>query len=138
VGARFSGKRGSRRIGRRVAIELFMRTGERRDLDVGVEADTSSSDPFEAAGNLLQAVTGFTPGRVQAELNWYSQERGYPLSYLTGNVMVWQLKQELEAANEGRLEGVDLDRAFHKTYLESGNMPLTFLRRVFVQQGLLR
>ena len=43
-------------------------TGNRDYLDVGVTADISSADPFDAAGNLLTAVTGFVPGRVQAEL----------------------------------------------------------------------
>ena len=135
--ARFSGKRDIARIGARVAIDLFFMTGERRFLDVGVDCDTSSPDPFEAAGALLEAVTGFVPGRVEAELNWYSQERGYPLSYLTGNRLVWQLKRDLIEAQRGRLEGLDLDRVFHRVYLESGNMPVRWLWRVFVHEGLL-
>jgi len=135
--ARFIGKRDISRIGARVAIDLFFMTGERRYLDVGVECDTSSDDPFVAAGNLLQAVTGFVPGRVQAELNWYSQERGYPLSYLTGNRMVWRMKTEIATAQAGRFEGLELDRTFHRIFLESGNMPLTRLRRVFQHEGLL-
>ena len=134
---RFSAKRDISRIGARVAIDLFFMTGNRDYLDVGVAADTSSEDPFDAAGNLLSAVTGFVPGRVQAELNWYSQERGYPLSYLTGNRLVWQLKHDLSVAQSGRLQGVELDRLFHRLYLQSGNMPLSFLRRVFVHEGLL-
>ena len=134
--ARFIGKRDISRIGARVAIDLFFMTGERRYLDVGVEADTSSADPFEAAGALLQAVTGFTPSRTQAELNWYSQERGYPLSYLTGNVLVWSLKRDVIAASEGR-EPVEIDRDFHRIYLNSGNMPVRFLRRVFEHEGML-
>jgi len=119
-----------------VAIDLFFMTGNRRYLDVGVEADTTALDPFEAAGALLRAVTGFTPARTQAELNWYSQERGYPLSYLTGNVLVWSLKRDVVAANPER-EPIDLDRTFHRIYLQSGNMPVRFLRRVFEHQGLL-
>ncbi len=134
--ARFIGKRDISRIGARVAIDLFFMTGERRYLDVGVAADTSSPDPFEAAGALLRAVTGFTPERTQAELNWYSQERGYPLSYLTGNVLVWALKRDVIAANP-RTEPIELDRAFHRVYLQSGNMPVRFLRRVFEHEGLL-
>ena len=135
--ARFSGKRDIARIGARVAIDLFFMTGDKGFLDVGVDCDLSSDDPFVAAGNLLQAVTGFVPGRVQAELNWYSQERGYPLSYLTGNHLVWALKAELAEANRGRLEGLALDRAFHRIYLESGNMPVRWLWRVFRHHGLL-
>jgi hypothetical protein len=135
--ARFIGKRDIARIGARVAIDLFFMTGERDYLDVGVPCDITDDDPFVAAGNLLAEVTGFTPGRVQAELNWYSQERGYPLSYLTGNRLVWQLKRDMADAQRGKLEGLDLDREFHRVYLQSGNMPVSFLRRVFRHQGLL-
>ncbi len=133
--ARFVGKRDISRIGARVAIDLFFMTGERSFLDVGVPCDLSSPDPFVAAGNLLAAVTGFVPERVQAELNWYSQERGYPLSYLVGNRLTWELKADV-AASSG-LTGLDLDRAFHRTFLAAGNMPLSFLRRVFRDEGLL-
>ncbi len=134
---RFIGKRDLSRIGARVAIDLFFMTGDKTYLDVGVDCDTSSDDPFVAAGELLRAVTGFVPGRVQAELNWYSQERGYPLSYLTGNRLVWELKSDLAAAQKGKLEGLELDRRFHDIYLHSGNMPVTYLRRVFENEGLL-
>lgn len=134
---RFCGKRDLSRIGARVAIDLFFMTGDKNYLNVGVDCDTSSDDPFVAAGALLQAVTGFVPGRVEAELNWYSQERGYPLSYLTGNRMVWQLKADLAKAQAGTLEGIELDKRFHDVYLHSGNMPLRFLRRVFENQELV-
>ena len=134
---RFCGKRDLSRIGARVAIDLFFMTGDKRFLDVGVDCDTSSEDPFVAAGNLLQTVTGFVPERVQAELNWYSQERGYPLSYLTGNSIVWELKEQIAEAQKGKLEGLELDRRFHQVYLESGNMPLSYLKRVFKHEGLL-
>lgn len=134
---RFIGKRDLSRIGARVAIDLFFMTGEKKYLNVGVDCDLSAGDPFVAAGELLRAVTGFVPGRVQAELNWYSQERGYPLSYLTGNRLVWELKADLAKAQKGKLEGLELDRRFHDLYLHSGNMPVTFLRRVFEHEGLL-
>ena len=134
---RFCSKRDVARLGARVAIDLFFMTGDRSYLDVGVDCDLSHDDPFAAAGELLRTVTGFVPGRVRAELNWYSTERGYPLSYLTGNQMVWQLKRDLQAAQRGRAEGLELDRLFHRTYLESGNMPVSALRRVFEHRGLL-
>ena len=133
--ARFGAKRDISRIGARVAIDLFFMTGDRDFLDVGVPCDLTDDDPFEAAGKLLAAVTGFVPERVQAELNWYSQERGYPLSYLAGNRMVWDLKRDVGQAS--RLSGVELDRRFHHLYLVSGNMPLSFLRRVCEHEGLL-
>lgn len=137
---RFIGKRDIARIGARVAIDLFFMTGEREYLEVGVDYDRSSSDPFLAAGSLLQAVTGFVGGRVEAELNWYSQERGYPLSYLTGNRLVWQLKHdvaEAQASRKNGLAGLELDRLFHRIYLEAGSMPLSFMRRAYHERGLL-
>ncbi len=135
--ARFVGKRDISRLGARVAIDLFFMTGERDLLDVGVDADIAQADPFGAAGSLLTAVTGFVPGRVKAELNWYSQERGYPLSYLTGNHLVWALKRDVETAQAGKLSGLELDRRFHATYLDAGNMPVRYLRRVYEHVGLL-
>ncbi|MHC5003870.1 MAG: DUF885 family protein [Planctomycetota bacterium] len=138
--ARFIGKHDISRLGARVAIDLFFMTGERSYLDVGVDCDLGADDPFAAAGGLLQRVTGFTPDRTQAELNWYSKERGYPLSYLTGNTLAWRLKADVAAAAARRdppLQGVELDREFHRIYLEAGNMPLSSLRAVFAHAGML-
>jgi len=134
---RFIGKRDIARIGARVAIDLFFMTGEADYLDVGVDFDRSGSGPFQLAAALLSSVTGFVSGRVQAELNWYSQERGYPLSYLTGNRLVWRLKRDVEAAQRGRLDQRETDRLFHRVYLEAGSMPLSFLRRVYRHRGYL-
>ncbi len=134
---RFVGKRDIARIGARVAIDLFFMTGERDFLDVGVDADIAAADPFVAAGSLLGAVTDFSPGRIESELNFYSLERGYPLSYLAGNHLVWELKRDVAKAQRGTLEGTALDRMFHRTYLESGNMPVRLLRRVFEHKRLL-
>jgi uncharacterized protein (DUF885 family) len=135
--ARFCAKRDLCRIGARVAIDLFFMTGQRDYLDVGLGIERGQSDPFEAAGHLLQTVTGFTPGRVQAELNWYSMERGYPLSYLTGNQLAKRLRADVAAAGSGRRTPAQSDRLFFAKYLSAGNMPLSFLRRVFTHDGLI-
>lgn len=135
--ARFIGKRDISRIGARVGIDLFFMTGDKSYLELGVPCDLSSDDPFVAANELLCTVTGFSPARAQAELNWYSQERGYPLSYLTGNHLVWQLKADVARSQHGKLTGDALDRRFHEVYLAAGNMPLSLLRRVFTASGLL-
>jgi uncharacterized protein (DUF885 family) len=113
-----------------VAIDLFLMTGERRYLEVGVECDLSSPDPFVAAGSLLRAVTGFTPGRVEAELNWYSQERGYPLSYLAGNHLMWRIKGRLDAQADEGTSADERDRAFHRAFLGAGNMPLALFEEL--------
>jgi hypothetical protein len=134
---RFCAKRDISRLGARVAIDLFFMSGDRKYLDVGVDCELNSEDPFVAASNLLVAVTGFVPGRAQAELNWYSIERAYPLSYLTGNRAVWELKNRLREANRGKLEGLALDRKFHEIYLKEGSVPVSFLDELFAHHGLL-
>jgi uncharacterized protein (DUF885 family) len=135
--ARFCAKRDLNRIGARVAIDLFFMTGERDYLDVGLGIERGQADPFAAAGELLARVTGFTPGRVQAELNWYSLERGYPLSYLAGNRLVAHLRRDLHTAQGAAHTAERIDRLFFERYLASGNMPLSFLRRVFRHDGLI-
>jgi uncharacterized protein (DUF885 family) len=130
---RFSGKRDIARIGARVAIDLYLMSGDKKYLDIGIECDLSSEDPFVCAGNLLQAITGFVDGRVQGELNWYSQERGYPLSYLTGNHLVWELKEKFSILKKESMNTEDIDREFHKRFLEAGNMPVSILEKIILR-----
>lgn len=143
---RFIAKREMSRLVARVGIDLYFMTGERKYLDVGLDLgfNTSegkesgySNDVFDNAAKLLKKATGFTDGRVQAELNWYSTEQSYPLSYLTGNRLVWKLKQDIQSANKKDLDALELDQAFHKVYLESGCMPVESLRSVFEHEGFL-
>ncbi|MDC1287577.1 DUF885 domain-containing protein [Gammaproteobacteria bacterium] len=137
--ARFVTKLDLSRIGARVAIDLYFMTGDRGYLDIGYGLQFDDDDPFANAAKLLIAATGFSPGRAQAELNWYSQERAYPLSYLVGNHLVWKLKKDFQRATADTMTADDQDRAFHRIYLESGNMPVAHLRKVFeheLQQAL--
>lgn len=134
---RFIAKREMSRLVARVGIDLYFMTANKAYLNVGLDLDFSSDDVFVNAAKLLKQATGFTDGRVQAELNWYSTEQSYPLSYLTGNRLVWQLKQDIEQANHNKLNSTELDRAFHKVYLQSGCMPVENLRLVFNELGYL-
>ena len=134
---RFVAKREISRLVARVGIDLYFMTGDKHYLDVGLDLVFDSDDPFENAGRLLKTATGFTDGRVQAELNWYSTEQCYPLSYLTGNRMVWELKNDLADANLKGLSTDELDREFHRIYLQTGCMPVASLREVFRHEGLL-
>ena len=134
---RFIAKREMSRLVARVGIDLYFMTANKRYLDVGLDLNFDSDDVFVNAAKLLKTATGFTDGRVQAELNWYSTEQSYPLSYLTGNRMVWELKKEIQTKNKKSLSDVELDKAFHRVYLQSGCMPVNSLRSVFVQQGFL-
>lgn len=135
--ARFIAKLDISRISARVAIDLYFMTGNLDYLSIGYTCDLTSDDPFVNAGNLLKVVTGFTDGRVQAELNWYSQERGYPLSYLVGNQLVWALKRDFVATQKAYMSTKEMDKLFHQTYLEAGNMPVAMLRRIFKAKGLI-
>lgn len=130
---RFSGKRDISRIGARVAIDLYLMSGDKKYLDIGVDCDLSSDDPFVCAGNLLQAITGFVDGRVQGELNWYSQERGYPLSYLTGNHLVWELKKKFVKLKKDSMTEEEIDLEFHTKFLEAGNMPVSILEKIILK-----
>jgi hypothetical protein len=143
---RFIAKREMSRLVARVGIDLYFMTGKQDYLNVGLdlgfgsdESETGgySDDVFVNAAKLLKTATGFTDGRVQAELNWYSSEQSYPLSYLTGNRLVWQLKQDIQSANKKDLGSLALDQAFHKVYLESGCMPVESLRTVYKNEGFL-
>ena len=129
--ARFVTKLDLSRIGARVGIDLYFMTGDTAYLDIGYDLAFEDDDPFANAAALLIAATGFTPGRAQGELNWYSQEHAYPLSYLVGNHLVWQLKRDYQQAVGNKMSPEEQDRNFHRIYLESGNMPVAQLRRVF-------
>jgi hypothetical protein len=129
--ARFATKLDLSRIGARVAIDLYFMTGDTTYLSIGYDVAFEDDDPFVNAAALLIAATGFTPGRAQGELNWYSQVRAYPLSYLVGNHLVWQLKRDYQRAVGDQMSPDEQDRNFHRIYLESGNMPVAQLRRVF-------
>ena len=62
------------------------------------------------------------------KLNWYSKERGYPLSYLTGNHLMWELKKRHEALFQPSLRS---DRMFFEFILKGGNMPLSLANKRF-------
>ena len=134
---RFIAKREKSRLVARVGIDLYFMTANKHYLNVGLDLNFDSDDVFDNAAKLLKTATGFTDGRVQAELNWYSTEQSYPLSYLTGNRMVWELKKDIQTKNLKALSDEDLDKAFHRVYLESGSMPVNSLRSVFIEQGYL-
>ena len=125
---RFMAKREICRLSARVGIDLYFMTGRVEYLRLdGFEPD-AHGDPFTNAGRLLHSVTGFVPERISAELNWYSKERGYPLSYLTGNHLMWQLKRRHDARFQSSLKN---DRVFFEFILEGGNMPLSIAAKRF-------
>jgi hypothetical protein len=135
--ARFIEKREIARLAARVGIDLYFMTGNITYLEIGYDLRFVKDDPFENAAEVLKTATGFSDGRVRAELNWYSMERGYPLCYLTGNRMVWALKRDILDKNVKQLSALDLDKEFHRIYLHSGCMPIKSLREVYRFEGFL-
>ena len=101
-------------------------------LDVGYMSDLTDEARFVAKRD-----TNRIGARVAIDLFFMTGERGYPLSYLAGNQHVWELKRDVASAQRDELSGMDLDRKFHDVFLHAGNMPVSYLRRVFAPQGLL-
>ncbi len=110
-------KRDIARIGARVGIDLYFMTGDIKYLDLNLGLSFESSDPFENAKKLLIHITGFSSTRADGELNWYSMERGYPMTYLVGNHLLLSLKAKTKLS----------DLEFHQIILECGNIPLSLL-----------
>ena len=125
---RFMAKREICRLSARVGIDLFFMTGRLDCLRLDGFEPEDGADVFRNAGRLLQSVTGFVPERINAELSWYSKERGYPLSYLTGNHLMWQLKRRHDALERPSLAH---DSKFFEFVLQGGNMPLALAARRF-------
>ena len=110
-------KRDVARLGARVAIDLYFMTGDKSYLEIGSDFDRNLDDPFDVAKNLLISICGFSESRADGELNWYSMERGYPMTYLIGNKLIKDLKSKLAMS----------DKEFHQFILKQGNIPLSFL-----------
>ena len=127
---RFMAKREICRLSARVGIDLFFMTGRLDCLRLDGFEPEPAADVFTNAGRLLHSVTGFVAERINAELSWYSKERGYPLSYLTGNHLMWQLKRHHEALSEPALKS---DRMFFELILKGGNMPLSLAKKRLIE-----
>jgi len=122
------------RLAARVAIDLFFMTGDDSYLDLIEGFTPKGDDVFEKAQSLLQKATGFSDARCQGELNWYSQIRGYPMCYLMGNRMLYELRDDILKNADNKEEVV---KEFHKVYLTEGVMTLPLLRKVCEHKGLL-
>jgi len=61
-------------------------------------------------------------------VTWYTQEPGYPLSYLLGKHLLLQLKADLQQQHGDAFNA----RRFHDTVAANGYLPIALLRKVFV------
>lgn len=83
-------------------------------IDVGLQ--TGRLD-YAGAVKLLMREVGFTRGRAEAEINWYSSSPTIPMSYLIGKLELKRLKTRM--VDEG---GLPL-RAFNDWVLSFGAVP---------------
>ena len=85
---------------------------------------------LDEAVDMLVKETGMTRDGATAEVNWYTLSAGYPLSYLLGKHLILQLRDEIRQ----KMGDSYTDKFFHDTITHNGNLPITFLRKVFDQQ----
>lgn len=88
-------------------------------IDVGVQTGTMS---VAEAVELLMREVGFTPARAHAELNWYTQSPGTPMSYLLGRHETLALRDRYRS----RHPAASL-RDFHHWLLRFGSIPQRWL-----------
>ncbi len=87
-------------------------------IDVGVHTRTMS---VSAAVRMLMDGVGFTRERAEAELNWYTQSPGVPMSYMLGKRETLSLRDEFMKG-----PGATLKR-FHRWLLGFGSVPQRWL-----------
>ena len=85
---------------------------------------------LDEAVDMLVKETGMTKDGAIAEVNRYTLSAGYPLSYLLGKHLILQLRDEIKQ----KMGDSYTDKFFHDTITHNGNLPITFLRKVFDQK----
>jgi uncharacterized protein (DUF885 family) len=93
-------------------------------VDVRLSRGEMNSDE---AVNMLIKEASVSKEAAIAEVRWYTQEPGYPLSYLLGKHLILQLREDVK-----RKMGTEYDeRFFHDAITANGYLPISLLRRVF-------
>jgi uncharacterized protein (DUF885 family) len=82
---------------------------------------------FDDAVKILVEETGMSEDAAKAEVNWYTQEPGYPLSYLLGKHLLLKLKEEVQQQMGDQFD----ERFFNDTITANGYLPISLLRQVF-------
>jgi uncharacterized protein (DUF885 family) len=119
------------RFAARTCIDLFFMTGQHAYLELGPNRPNTSLTTFGNAAALLRTLSGFNEARIKGELDFYSQERGYPSAYLIGNHKARNLRKLWHDRSPRQSSTQEADRLFHEIYLKAGNMPLDCLKQVF-------
>jgi len=85
----------------------------------------------DEAVDFLVEHTGFERPVGRAEVNRYTQTPGYNLSYLLGKMLLQRLRADQQASL-----GADFSlKGFHDALLYSGNLPISFQRRLLAGEG---
>ena len=82
---------------------------------------------FEEAVDMLIKEVAMSREAAIAEVRWYTQEPGYPLSYLLGKHLVLQLREEIKKKMGTKFT----DRFFHDTITANGYLPIAMVKRIF-------
>ncbi|MFX0051271.1 MAG: DUF885 domain-containing protein [Candidatus Hermodarchaeota archaeon] len=82
---------------------------------------------IEEAKEFMMNEVGMDENAVTAELKWYTLSPGYPLSYLLGKLMILELRDYVKQ----KMSANYTDEFFHNTILNSGGMPIFFLKKFF-------
>jgi uncharacterized protein (DUF885 family) len=81
---------------------------------------------LEEAESILINETGMSKGSAMAEVKRYTYTPGYQLSYYLGRHLIKNLKKEAKKIWGKRYR----DRLFHDSLLQSGGLPIQFLKTV--------
>jgi uncharacterized protein (DUF885 family) len=85
---------------------------------------------FDEAVNMLMTEVGMSKEAAVAEVRWYTQEPGYPMSYLLGKHLILQLREDVKQKMGSKYN----ERFFHDTVTANGYLPISLLRKVLDQK----
>ena len=96
----------------RVVVDVKLSRGEMR---------------FEEAVDMLMKEATLSREAAISEVRWYTQQPGYPLSYLLGKHLILQLREEFKRKMGAKFT----DKFFHDTITANGYLPIAMVRSIF-------
>ncbi len=109
-----------------VFIQLLDQLWRAVRIIVDIKLHTSKMTFEEAREFMIQEI-GMDEQAVLAELKRYTFSPGYQFSYLLGKFMILELRDEVKQ----KLGNYYSDKFFNNVILQSGGMPIHYLRRLF-------
>ena len=99
-----------------------------RAVRIIVDVKLSRGDMrFEEAVDMLVKEAALSSEAATAEVRWYTQSPGYPLSYLLGKHLILQLREEMKRKMGAKFT----DKFFHDTITANGYLPTAMVRSIF-------